>query len=218
MTLLDIIPFWLWLLLYVIILCNCITLFLFQTRSSHQEELSLRKRIFHAAVISIITATSLLLLIIAIALVAEIFFKNDPLQGIGLMLLLVFFIGSVLFLIQRRKVKHWCAQNSDACKIEFLRKRVHGKVLKYRILSIDKIPIEQSRNAFITYRTIYLLPGNHCIEYSLEETDPWWHGRVHNRHEKRQFETTFVFKPNRLYECEVTGMDGKPRMVSKCNL
>lgn len=178
----------------------------------------LRKRIFHAVIIGIITTASLLLLIITIAFVAETFFKNDPLQGIGLMLLLAFSIGLVLFLIQRHKVKHWCAQNPDACEIEFSRKRVHGKVLVYRILSIDKIPIEQSRNALIAHRTIYLLPGNHCIEYLLEETKPWWHGRVHNRHEKRQFETTFVFKPNRLYECEVTGMDGKPRMVSKCNL
>lgn len=216
MTLLDSIPFWLWLLLYVIILCNCITFFLFQARSSHQEELSLRKRIFHAAVISIITAASMLLLIIAIAFVAETFFKEDLMQEIGLMLLLAFSIGSVFFLIQRHKVKHWCAQNPDACKIEFSRKRVHGKVLKYRILSIDKIPIDQSPNAFITYRTIYLLPGNHCIEYSLEETDPWWHGRARNCHEKRRFEKPFLFKPNILYECEATGMDGKPRMVSKC--
>ena len=216
MTLLDIIPFWLWFLLYVIILYNCITSFLFQARSSHQEELSLRKRIFHAVVISIITAMSMLLLIITIAFVAELFFKNDLLQGIGIMLLLVFSIGSVFFLIQRHKVKHWRAQNPDACKIEFPRKRVRGKVLKYRILSIDKIPIDQSQNAFITYRTIYLLPGNHCIEYLLEETDPWWHGRTRSCHEKRRFEKPFIFKPNRLYECEVTGMDGKLRMVSKC--
>jgi hypothetical protein len=118
-------------------------------------------------------------------------------------------------LIQRYKVKHWCAQNPDACKIEFLRKRVHGKVLKYRILSIDKIPLDQSRDAFIMHRTIYLLPGNHCIEYLLEETDPWWHGRVHICHEKCRFEKTFIFKPNRLYRCEVTGINGKPRMVLK---
>src|SRR5574344_487781 len=209
MTLLHIIPFWLWILLYVIIVCNCITSLLFQTKSSHQKELSLRERIFHAVVISIITAAFLLLLIITIAFVAELFLKNDPLQGIGLMLLLVFAVGSAFFLIQRHKVKHWRTQNPDACKVEFPRKRVHGKVLAYRILSIDNMPIEQSQNAFITYRTIYLLPGNHCIEYSLEETDPWWHGRVHNRHEKRRFETPFIFKPNRLYECEVTEMDGK---------
>lgn len=88
-------------------------------------------------------------------------------------------------------------------------------MLTYRILSIDNIPIEQSQNAIITYSTIYLLPGNHCIEYSLEETDPWWHGRVHSCHENRRFEKPFIFKPNRLYECEVTGMDGKLRMVSK---
>ena len=215
MTLLDIIPFWLWLLLYLVILFTCITSFLFQARSSHQEESSLRKRIFHAVVIGIITATSLLLLIIAIAFVAETFFKNAPLQGMGLMLLLAFSVGSVFFLIQRHKVKHWCAQNPDACKIEFSRKRVHGKVLKYKILSIDTIPTDQSPNTFITYRTIYLLPGNHCIEYSLEETDPWWHGRAHNCHEKRRSENAFTFKPNRLYECEVTGIDGKPRIVSK---
>lgn len=215
---LDRIPFWLWLLLYVIILCNCITAILFQTKSSYKEDLSLRKRILHAVIIGIITATFLLLLIITIAFVSETFLKNDPLQGIGLMLMLAFLIGSVLFLIQRHKVKHWRAQNPDACKIEFSRKRVHGKMLKYRILSIDKIPVDQSRNALTAYRTIYLLPGNHCIEYSLEETDPWWHGRVRNSHEKRRVETPFIFKPNRLYECEVTGMDGKPRMVSKCNL
>ena len=56
----------------------------------------------------------------AIAFVAELFFKNDLLQGIGLMLLLIFAIGAVLFLIQRHKVKHWRAQNpvdrSDTCR------------------------------------------------------------------------------------------------------
>ena len=138
-------------------------------------------------------------------------------QGIGLMLLLIFAIGAVLFLIQRHKVKHWRAQNPDACRIEFSRKRVQGKVLEYRILSIDQIPVEQSRNAFITYRMIYLLPGNHCIEYSLEEKDPWWHGRARSCHEKRRFEIPFIFKPNERYECEVTGMYGRPRMVPKCN-
>ena len=50
----------------------------------------------------------------------DTFFKNDLLQGIGLMLLLVFAIGAVLFLIQRHKVKHWRAQNpvdrSDTCR------------------------------------------------------------------------------------------------------
>ena len=147
----------------------------------------------------------------------DTFFKNDLLQGIGLLLLLIFAIGAVLFLIQRHKVKHWRAQNPDACRIEFSRKRVQGKVLEYRILSIDQIPVEQSRNAFITYRTIYLLPGNHCIEYLLEEKDPWWHGRARSCHEKRQFEMPFIFKPNGRYECELTGMYGKPRMVPKCN-
>lgn len=122
MTLLDIIPFWLWLLLYVIIVCTCITSFLFRTKSSHQKELSFRKRFFHVVVISIITATILLLLFIAIAFVAENFFKNYPLQGIGLMLLLVFAIGLALFLIQMHKVKHWRAQNPDACEIKFSRK------------------------------------------------------------------------------------------------
>ena len=218
MTLLDIIPFWLWLLLYVTILCSCIASVLFQARSAYQEELSLRKRIFHAVVISSIAAASLLLFILAIAFAAENFFRNDPLQGIGFMLLLVFCIGSVFFLIQRHKVNHWRAQNPDACRIEFSRKRVHGKVLKYRILSIDKIPIDQSRSAFIAYRTIYLLPGNHCIEYLLEATDPWWHGRGRGCHEKRRFEMPFIFEPNRLYACEVTGMDGKPGMVSKCKI
>ena len=120
MTLPDMIPFWLWFLLYIIILFICITSLLFQARSSHQEELPLRKRIFHVVIICIITAASLLLLIIAIAFVAELFFKNDLLQGIGLMLLLVFAIGAVLFLIQRHKVKHWRAQNpvdrSDTCR------------------------------------------------------------------------------------------------------
>ena len=129
MTLLHIIPFWLWILLYVIIVCNCITSLLFQTKSSHQKELSFSKRVFHAVVISIITAMSMLLLIITIAFVAELFLKNDPLQGIGLMLLLVFAVGSAFFLIQRHKVKHWRAQNPDACRIEFSRKRVQGKVL-----------------------------------------------------------------------------------------
>ena len=56
----------------------------------------------------------------AIAFVAELFFKNDLLQGIGLMLLLIFAIGAVLFLIQMHKVKHWRAQNpvdrSDTCR------------------------------------------------------------------------------------------------------
>lgn len=99
MTLLDIIPFWLWLLLYVTILCSCIASVLFQARSAYQEELSLRKRIFHAVVISSIAAASLLLFILAIAFAAENFFRNDPLQGIGFMLLLVFCIGSVFFLI-----------------------------------------------------------------------------------------------------------------------
>lgn len=216
MTLLKIIPFWIWILLYLTILCNCITFFLFQTKSSYRKESSLKKRIFHVVIISIITSASLLLSIITIAFVAEIFFKNNLLQGIGLMLLLIFFIVSVLFLIQRHKIKHWCTQNSGACKIEFPRKRVPGKVLKYRILSIDKIPIDQFQNAFITCRTIYLSSGKHCIEYSLEETDPWWHGRVHICHEKRRFEKTFMFKTNRLYKCEVTGTNGNLRIVSKC--
>ena len=63
----------------------------------------------------------------AIAFVAELFFKNDLLQGIGLMLLLVFAIGAVLFLIQRHKENTGAHRIQTHVELNFHEKEFKGK-------------------------------------------------------------------------------------------
>lgn len=184
-------------------------------RSSHAAKPSAGK-VVASAVFAVAVITLLLLAVAAAVFISKYFFNNNlPLAACGLLLLFVFSVAAALFLRQRLRLKKWCAQNPEACRIVFPRNKLQATLIfRYMILSVDKVPLGKARNAFSSGSSLYLLPGEHLVEFLLVQTS-WWHSRMHNFSENRRIEKQVVFKRRMLYSCEASGVQNKLRIVSK---
>ena len=214
---------WSWICILIAMISLTILVLLSGVTSSYASKKSLASIILRSVCVCIALTILLGMFLILIEYIYDkATVSYGYLGGIFSILIIAFlmFLSVIIFPQQllSMKAKKWCRSYPKFCTVDLQHISSKLNVSKCRVISpvsVDKIPIGMTTEAVLTRNILYILPGEHTIEFSISKAPSGRRRGFPIPDVQNRMEITWSFKECCCYTCQIK--DHKDEVfLSKC--